>query len=366
MQYDYLVVGAGMYGATFARMCRDAGQTCLVIDSRSHVAGNAYTERREGIDVHIYGAHIFHTNSKSIWDFVNRFSEFNNYVHTVKSYARGRMYSLPFNMNTFYELWGCTRPDQAQAIIEKQRYTGEITNLEQQACALVGSDLYKLLIREYTAKQWQMDPSQLPEFIIRRLPLRFTYDNRYFDDKYQGIPVDGYTKLVENMLDGIEVKLNVDYFEHKQYWDEQAKQVVYTGKIDQYYNYCYGELEYRTLEFETTVEPTDNHQGLAVLNYPDISFPYTRIVEHKHFNPVKSSHTIITKEIPIKWQRDFIPYYPINDKKNTEIYKQYRDRADTELRVIFGGRLAEYKYYDMHQVIASAQSKAKSIIKNYD
>lgn len=359
--YDFLVVGAGFYGATFARTATDCGYKCLVIDSRPHVAGNAYTERQQGIDVHKYGAHIFHTNSRRIWDFVNKFAEFNSYRHTVKSYTGNRMYSLPFNMNTFYELWGCTTPDEAKQIIEQQRYRGPIENLEQQALALVGHDIYNCLIKEYTQKQWQLDPCQLPAFIIKRLPLRFVYDNNYFDDQYQGIPVNGYTDLVSNMLYGIDLKLEQDYFDNRSHWDKLAHKIVFTGKIDQFYNYCYGELEYRSLRFETKMLEQENYQGCAVINYPDIDVAYTRIIEHKHFTSCKSTNTIITKEIPVPLGSGQIPYYPINDSKNTAVFKQYQALADGESRVIFGGRLAEYKYYDMHQVIASAMATVQKL-----
>lgn len=355
--YDYLIVGAGCFGATFARLATDDGKKCLVIDTRNHIAGNAYTTREDGIDVHVYGPHIFHTNDDDIWTFVNKFTKFNNFINSPKSYANGRMYSLPFNMNTFHELWGCTTPDQAKQIIESQKFRGTPTNLEEQALSMVGTDIYNLLIRDYTTKQWQKLPTELPSFIIKRLPLRFTFDNNYFDDKYQGIPVDGYTKMFENMLDGIEVNLGVNYFENKTYFNSLAKTVVFTGKIDEYFGYEFGELEYRTLDFQYEKKETSNYQGVAIVNYPDLDVPWTRIIEHKHFSKVKTKNTIITKEIPAKWDRNRVPYYPINDEKNTAIYKQYYEKSKTCQNVIFGGRLSEYRYYDMHQVIASAMHK---------
>lgn len=357
MKYDYLIVGAGCFGATFARLATDDGKKCLVIDTRNHIAGNAYTTREDGIDVHVYGPHIFHTNDDDIWTFVNKFTKFNNFINAPKSYTNGRMYSLPFNMNTFHELWGCTTPDQAKQIIESQKFQGTPTNLEEQALSMVGTDIYNLLIRDYTTKQWQKLPTELPSFIIKRLPLRFTFDNNYFDDKYQGIPVDGYTKMFENMLDGIEVNLGVNYFENKTYLDSLAKTVVFTGKIDEYFGYEFGELEYRTLDFQYEKKETSNYQGVAIVNYPDLDVPWTRIIEHKHFSKVKTKNTIITKEIPAKWDRNRVPYYPINDEKNTAIYKQYYEKSKTCQNVIFGGRLSEYRYYDMHQVIASAMHK---------
>lgn len=357
MIYDYLIVGAGCFGATFARLATDDDKKCLVIDIRNHIAGNAYTTREDGIDVHVYGPHIFHTNDDDIWTFVNKFTKFNNFINSPKSYTNGRMYSLPFNMNTFHELWGCTTPDQAKQIIESQKFQGTPTNLEEQALSMVGTDIYNLLIRDYTTKQWQKLPTELPSFIIKRLPLRFTFDNNYFDDKYQGIPVDGYTKMFENMLDGIEVNLGVNYFENKKYLDSLAKTVVFTGKIDEYFGYEFGELEYRTLDFQYEKKETSNYQGVAIVNYPDLDVPWTRIIEHKHFSKVKTKNTIITKEIPAKWDRNRVPYYPINDEKNTTIYKQYYEKSKTCQNVIFGGRLSEYRYYDMHQVIASAMHK---------
>ena len=359
MIYDYLIVGAGFFGATFARLMTDAGKKCLVVDSRRHIGGNAYSERIEGIDVHLYGPHIFHTNDDDIWEFVNRFSKFNNFVLSPKVKTKGKMYSLPFNMNTFYELWGCTTPEQAQKIIEKQRFKGTPKNLEEQALSLVGKDVYETLIKDYTSKQWRRHPKDLPADIIKRLPVRFVYDNNYFNDKYQGIPVDGYDMLFQRMLDGTTIHLNTDYFASKPFLDRQAKKVVFTGKIDEYFDYQFGELEYRTLDFEHVKHDVENYQGVAQLNYPDLSIPYTRTIEHKHFTRVKTPTTIVTTETPAKWSRGKVPYYPINDDKNNEIYKKYRDKANSLDNVIFGGRLSEYRYYDMHQVIGSAMVAAR-------
>lgn len=357
--YDYVIVGAGFFGATFARIATDAGKKCLVIDNRKHIGGNAYSEKREGIDVHLYGPHIFHTNDQRIWEFVNRFSEFNNFVLSPKVYRNGRMYSLPFNMNTFYEMWGCTTPEQAKQIIESQKFHGEPNNLEEQALSLVGKDIYELIIRDYTAKQWQKEPKDLPSFIIKRLPLRFIYDNNYFDDRYQGIPTNGYDKLFENMLSGIEVILDTNYFENKTYFDSIADKIVYTGKIDQFFDYEFGELEYRSLDFIHETLETDNFQGNSIVNYPDLSVPWTRIVEHKHFTRAKTNHTIITKEIPTTWDRTKVPYYPINDNKNNSIYEKYREKSESTDKFIFGGRLSDYRYYDMHQAIGAAIKAAK-------
>ena len=358
--YDYVIVGCGFFGATFARAVTDMGKTCLVIDSRNHIGGNAYTERKDNIDVHMYGPHIFHTNDDNIWSFINRFTRFNNYIHTPKAIAKGKVYSLPFNMNTFSEIWNCTTPSQALDIINSQRFQGEPRNLEEQALSLVGKDIYELLIRDYTIKQWCKDPKDLPAFIIKRLPLRFTFDNNYFDDKYQGIPINGYTQIFENMLSGIEVKLNTNYFDNREYFNSLGKRVVFTGKIDEFFNYEFGELEYRSLDFVHETHTTDNYQGVSQMNYCDINVPWTRIVEHKHFTKAKTSHTIITKEIPTVWNRDKIPCYPINDTENQQKYIKYREKADNLDSFVFGGRLSEYKYYDMHQVIASALKTAKN------
>jgi len=360
MKYDYLIVGSGLFGSTFAREATDAGKTCLIIESREHIGGNVYSENKDGIDVHKYGPHIFHTNDVRIWNYVNHFAKFNNFVLSPKVYTNGRVYSLPFNMNTFYEIWGCTTPEQAKRIIESQKFTGEPTNLEEQALSLVGKDIYELLIRDYTTKQWKKEPKDLPSFIIKRLPVRFTYNNNYFDDFYQGIPIEGYTKMIENMIQDIPVSLNTNYFENRNYWNSIANKIVFTGKIDEYFDYKYGELEYRSLDFQTMELEMENYQGVAQMNYPDLSVPWTRIIEHKHFTGVKTNHTIITKEIPTEYSRDKTPYYPINDERNNKLYRKYRDHADSISNVIFGGRLAEYKYYDMHQIIASALQSVKN------
>ena len=361
MKYDYLIVGSGFFGATFARLATDAGKTCLVIESRSHIGGNAYSEKVEGIDVHVYGPHIFHTNDDDIWAFVNRFTKFNNFVANTKVQSNGKLYSLPFNMNTYYELWGCTKPEEAKAIIESQRLKLDrpAANLEEQALSMIGTDLYELIVKDYTTKQWKAHPKDLPAFIIKRLPMRFTYDNNYFDDKYQGIPIDGYTKMFENILNDIDVIIGENYFENKDHWDSMADTVVFTGKIDEYFGYEFGELEYRTLEFQHELLDTDNYQGMPQINYPSLDVPWTRIIEHKHYTKVKTEKTIITREIPVAWDKTKIPYYPINDDKNMAIFRKYREKADSLPNVIFGGRLTEYRYYDMHQVIGSAMATYK-------
>lgn len=358
MQFDYVIVGSGLYGATFARLAMDVGKTCLILESRSHIGGNIYSERQNNIDVHMYGPHIFHTNDESIWNFVNRFADFNNFVYSPKAFNNGKLYSLPFNMNTFYELWGTITPEAALAKLEEQRYKGEPTNLEEQALALVGTDVYNLLIKDYTAKQWQTDPKDLPSFIIKRLPVRFTYDNNYFNDKYQGIPNEGYTNLIENLLEGALVFTNTNYFENRDWWNSRGKKVIFTGRIDEFFDYEFGELEYRTLKFEHTWHNTENYQGIAVINDTSSENPWTRTIEHKHFIPTrKSKFTVVTKETPDTWSRDKIPYYPINDDTNNSIYRKYRDKAKTLDKFIFGGRLSEYQYYDMHQVIGSAMAR---------
>lgn len=363
--YDYLIVGAGMFGATFARLATDAGKRCLVIDKRAHIAGNCYTEEAEGIHIHMYGPHIFHCNDTEIWSFVSRFAAFNNFRNAPIAMHSGKVYSLPFNMYTFNQIWGVTTPDEALGKIESQRLklTREPANLEEQALALVGKDIYETLIRDYTRKQWQKDPKELPASIIKRLPLRFTWDNNYFSDRYQGIPVGGYTAMFQHLLEGIEVRLNVDYLSDRAGLGALARQTVFTGRIDEFYNYRYGELEYRTLRFDSEWLDVENYQGNAVVNYTDADVPWTRIVEHKHFEPGNvSPRTVITREIPDSWQRDKVPYYPIGDANNLRIFKKYEALAVQEQRIIFGGRLAEYRYYDMHQVIGSAMAKAKKLL----
>ncbi len=364
-KYDFLIVGAGLYGACFSYLATKTGRTCLVIDKRSHIGGNLYCEDVEGINVHKYGAHIFHTSDKEVWDFVNSLVEFNNYVNSPVANYKGKLYNLPFNMNTFHQLWGVVTPLQAQEIITRQREEagiGEPSNLEEQAISLVGRDIYEILIKDYTKKQWGRDCAELPAHIIRRLPVRFTYDNNYFSDRYQGIPIGGYNKLFEKLLFGAEVRLDSDYFADKESYDSIADTIVYTGPIDQYYDYCYGNLEYRTVRFEHEILDEENHQGVAVMNYTDADTPYTRIIEHKHFEFGQQPKTVISKEFSSEWNEASEPYYPINDQKNNELYLKYKALADKERNVIFGGRLAEYKYYDMHHVIAKALATAKTVL----
>jgi len=359
MKYDYLIVGCGLFGATFARLATDAGKSCLVIDRREHIAGNCYTHNDGGIHVHRYGPHIFHTSNKAVWDFVHRFAEFNNFILSPKAYSGGNLYSLPFNMNTFYEIWGVKRPYSAKTIIDQQKFKGKPSNLEEQALSLVGKDVYEKLIKHYTEKQWGRSATELPTFIIRRLPLRFTYDNNYFNDRYQGIPIGGYTAMFEKMLDGIEVRINTDYLENREYFDSLASKVVFTGPIDEYFNYELGELDYRSLRFEEEILDTENYQGNAIINYCDKSKDYTRIIEHKHFDKVNTNHTVITREYPQNYRRGLTPYYPINDSANQDLYDKYREKSKALTKVLFGGRLAEYKYMDMHVVIESAMNKFK-------
>jgi len=362
MKYDFLIVGAGLYGSVFAHEMTKMGKKCLVIDKRSHLGGNVYCENMEDINVHKYGAHIFHTNDKFIWDYVNSFVEFNRYTNTPLANYKGELYNLPFNMNTFYKLWGVKTPEEARQKIDSQVKELNITkpkNLEEQALSLVGTDVYERLIKGYTEKQWGRKAINLPAFIIKRLPVRFTFDNNYFNDKYQGIPIGGYNKLIEGLLKGVETKTDVDFFKEGEYYQKIADKIVFTGKIDEYFDSCYGKLEYRSLEFEHEIIEKNNFQGNAVINYTEADIPFTRIIEHKHFEFGKQSKTVVTKEYPSEWKEGSEPYYPVNDTKNSELYKKYKQLADKEDNVIFGGRLAEYKYYDMHQVIASALSKVK-------
>ena len=372
MEYDYLIVGSGLYGATFARVATDNGKKVLVIEKRNEIGGNAFTEESNGIQVHKYGAHIFHTNNEAIWRFVNRFSGFNNYVNSPIANYKGEIFSLPFNMYTFNKMWGVSTPEEAGAIIDEQRKAIRITepqNLEEQAISLVGKDIYEKLVKGYTEKQWGRPCNELPAFIIKRLPVRFTYNNNYFNALYQGIPVGGYTKMVEKMLDGIEVRAGIDYLAHKAELDALAKNIVYTGPIDAFFNYKYGNLEYRSLRFETQLLSTSNYQGNAVVNYTDSETPYTRIIEHKWFQFGKDSQgndvpvTIISKEYPAKWTQDSEPYYPINDNRNTALYLKYKKLAESNTNIIFGGRLGEYKYYDMDKTIESALDKATRLTK---
>ncbi len=365
-KHDFLIVGAGLFGSVFAHEAKKKGKTCLVIDRRYHAGGNVYCENVEGINVHKYGAHIFHTNDKFIWDYVNSFVEFNRYTNSPLAVYEQEMYNLPFNMNTFYQLWKLRTPQEVHDKIQSQIKESGITdpqNLEEQAISLVGTDIYYKLIKGYTEKQWGRDARELPAFIIKRLPVRFTYDNNYFNDKYQGIPIGGYNKLTEGLLAGTEVKLNTDYFADKGYWDSLADNVVFTGKIDQYYDYRFGQLEYRSVDFEHQTLDAENYQGNAVVNYTEREIPYTRIIEHKHFEFGTQPKTVISKEFPAEWTSEKEPYYPINDAKNTAVYKQYQELSQHEGNVIFGGRLAEYKYYDMHQIIGSALKKAGDYLK---
>jgi UDP-galactopyranose mutase len=363
MKYDYIIVGAGLFGAVCACELNKKGKRVLVIEQRDHIGGNVYTEDQGGIQIHKYGAHIFHTNEKAIWDYVNSFVEFNRFTNSPLASYKGKLFNLPFNMNTFYQLWGTQTPAEAEAKIAQQRSEmegKEPANLEEQAISLVGRDIYEALIKGYTEKQWGRKATELPAFIIRRLPVRLTYDNNYFSDRYQGIPVGGYTNLVSKMLENIEVKLGVDYLQHREYYQSMAECVIYTGPIDAYFDYCFGPLEYRSLRFESEIYSVSNFQGNAVINYTEADIPFTRIIEHKHFDPVDTAHTVVTKEYPADWSVGDEPYYPVNDDKNMELYKKYRALLAKEDKVIFGGRLAEYKYYDMHQVIASAFQTLKS------
>ena len=362
MKYDFLIVGAGLFGAVFAREAMDMGKTVLVVDKRGHIGGNIYTEDIEGIQVHKYGAHIFHTNDTRVWKYVNRFADFNRYTNSPVANYKGELYSLPFNMYTFNRMWGVITPDEARAKIAEQRAQSGITepkNLEEQAISLVGRDIYERLVKGYTEKQWGRPCDQLPAFIIRRLPVRLTFDNNYFNALYQGIPIGGYTAMVEKMLEGAEIRLNVDYLEHKAELDALAERVIYTGPIDSYFNYCYGPLGYRSVRFESELLDTDNFQGNAVVNYTDRETPYTRIIEHKHFEFGTQEKTIISREYSQEWKPGIEPYYPINDEKNGELYAKYRALAEKEAGVLFGGRLAEYRYYDMDAVIASALAVAE-------
>ncbi|AUS95183.1 UDP-galactopyranose mutase [Clostridium thermosuccinogenes] len=357
MRYDYLIVGAGIFGSIFAHEANKRGKKCLVIDKRNHVGGNIFTENIKGINVHKYGAHIFHTDNKRVWDYMNNFAEFNRYTNSPIAIYEDELYNLPFNMNTFYKMWGVKTPAEAKAKIEKQIAEANISvpkNLEEQAISLVGRDIYEKLIKGYTEKQWGMKATELPPFIIKRLPVRFTYDNNYFNDKFQGIPIGGYTQIIEKMLKGIDVKLNTDFFIYRDELESQADKVLFTGMIDEFYNYCYGELEYRSLRFEHEILDMENYQGNAVVNYTEYEVPYTRIIEHKHFEYGTQPKTVITKEYPVKWKKGDEPYYPINNDKNNLIYSKYKELANKETKYIFGGRLAEYKYYDMDQVIERA------------
>lgn len=355
--YDYLIVGAGLFGAVFAHEMTAKGKKCLVIDKRAHIGGNIYTEEIEGINVHKYGAHIFHTSNKEIWDYVNRFATFNRYTNSPVARYKDEIYNLPFNMNTFNKLWGVIAPQEAREKIEEQVKEAGIvnpSNLEEQAISLVGKDIYEKLVKGYTEKQWGKRADELPAFIIKRLPVRMTYDNNYFNDLYQGIPVGGYTPMIEKLLEGSDVLLNTDYFGDREAFNNKAEKVLFTGMIDEYFDYCFGELEYRSLKFESQVLDTDNYQGNAVVNYTEYEVPYTRIIEHKHFEYGTQPKTVITKEYPAKWKHGDEPYYPMNDDKNNALYEKYKELATKEDKVLFGGRLGMYKYYDMHNVIEEA------------
>ena len=374
--YDYLIVGSGLFGATFAYLAHKQGKKCLVIDKRAHLGGNIFCENIEGINVHKYGAHIFHTSNKKVWDFVNSIVEFNRYTNSPVANYKGKLYNLPFNMNTFYQMWGVTTPEEAQAKIDEQKeeYNEELRlkneklglpnephNLEEQAMVLVGKDIYEKLIKGYTEKQWGRKCSELPAFIIKRLPVRLVFDNNYFNDKYQGIPLGGYNKLIDGLLDGIETHTNVDFFENRAYWEGIADKIVFTGKIDEFYGYQFGKLNYRTVRFEQEIIDRPNYQGNAVVNYTEREVPYTRVIEHKHFEMFgaevyNNPKTIISKEYSTEWKDGMEPYYPVNDKQNSELYARYKALADKEENAIFGGRLAEYKYYDMAPIVEKVMS----------
>ena len=373
--YDYLIVGSGLFGSIFAYEANKKGKKCLVIDKRSHVGGNIYTENIEGINVHKYGAHIFHTSNKEVWQYINRFAEFNRYTNSPVARYKDELYNMPFNMNTFNKLWGVITPKEAQEKIEEEKREAGITepkNLEEQAISLVGRTIYEKLVKGYTEKQWGKRAEELPSFIIKRLPVRFIYDNNYFNDIYQGIPMGGYTQIIEKMLEGIEVRLNSDFFDDRQNLEKIAKKIIFTGPIDKYYNYRFGELEYRSLSFETEILDMENYQGNAVVNYTEYEVPYTRIIEHKHFEYGASlgkvaegtakEKTVITREYPDKWVQGKEPYYTMNDEKNTELYAKYKELADKDGNVIFGGRLGQYKYFDMDKVIVEALNCVKNEI----
>jgi len=365
-EYDYLIVGAGIYGATFACMAHRQGKRCLVIDKRNHLGGNIYCENIEGINVHKYGAHIFHTSNKKVWDFANSIVEFNRYTNSPIANYKGKQYNLPFNLNTFYQMWGVLTPAEAQAKIDEQRQEAlekmkadgatEPRNLEEQAQLLIGKDIYEILIKGYTEKQWGRKCSELPAFIIKRLPVRFVHDNNYFNDRFQGIPIGGYNKLIDGLLDGVDIKLNTDFFDNRQHWEQIADKVLYTGKLDEYFDYQFGKLEYRTVRFEEEILDTPNYQGNAVMNFTDAEVPYTRIIEHKHFemfgdDVYKCPKTVISREYSTEWKDGMEPYYSVNDDKNMLLYQRYKDLADQNPNLILGGHLAEYKYYDMAPIM---------------
>ena len=360
-KYDYILVGSGLYSGVFAWFAKQKGKKCLVLEKRDHIGGNVYCENTEGIHVHKYGAHIFHTSNKEVWQFVNSLAEFNRYTNSPVANYKGEMYNMPFNMNTFSKMWNISTPAEAKKIIEEQKkeITGEPKNLEEQAISLVGREIYEKLVKGYTEKQWGRDCTALPAFIIKRLPVRYTYDNNYFNDLYQGIPIGGYNVIIDRLFEGCDIETGVDYLEKKEYYDGLGEKIVYTGTIDAYYKYQFGKLEYRSLRFESEVLDEENHQGVAVVNYTDRETPYTRIIEHKHFEFGTQPKTVITREYPVTWQEGMEPYYPVNDEKNQALYQKYAKLAEKEEHVIFGGRLGEYKYYDLDKVIASALACAK-------
>ena len=359
-EYDYLIVGSGLFGSVFAREATDKGKKCLVIEERDHIGGNCYTEEKDGINIHKYGPHIFHTDDKRIWDYTNRFIEFNNYRHSPRVKYKNQIYSFPINLLTLYQIWGVTTPQEA---IDKIKSCAlpikNPKNLEEWALSQVGEEIYNIFIKGYTTKQWGRDPKDLPVSIIKRIPIRLTFDDNYFFDRYQGIPVGGYTRMIQNILDGIEVRTKEDYFSNKVYWNSVADKIIFTGKIDRFFDYKFGDLEYRSLDFQTEKHEIQDYQGCSIVNYAESEIPHTRITEHKHFENSKSDVTWITKEFPKEYSRGDVPYYPINDEKNSKIYSLYKKEAEGLKNFIFGGRLSEYKYYDMHQVIASSLSKSK-------
>lgn len=363
-KYDYLIVGAGLYGACFSYIATQKGKKCLIIDKRPHVGGNLYCENIEGINVHKYGAHIFHTSNKEVWNFVTSLVDFNNYVNSPIANYKGKLYNLPFNMNTFHALWGVTTPEDASRMIRTQMEESGITkpsNLEEQAISLVGKDIYEILIKGYTEKQWGRKCNELPASIIKRLPVRFTFDNNYFNDTYQGIPIGGYNKLFDKLLSGATVLTDTDFFSNREYFKSVADKIVFTGPIDQYFNYRFGKLEYRTVRFESEILNVKNYQGVAVMNYTDSDTPYTRIIEHKHFEFGQQEKTVISKEYSSEWKENSEPYYPINNDRNNSLYLKYKELADNEENIIFGGRLSEYKYYDMHHIVEQVIKSADSI-----